>query len=242
MQVIPVIDVKSGVVVHAVGGDRDRYRPIESRLAESAEPVAVVAGLRRLFVFDALYIADLDGIAGRGRDIGVVRRLRSAWPELEIWVDNGSTDAADITLLAGIDGVRPVVGSETLQDVDQLDQIVALSGVEPILSLDFKGDCFLGPESLLGDTERWPRAVIAMTLAAVGAAAGPDLVRVARLKAAKPTALIIAAGGVRDMRDLRNLADAGAAAALVATALHSGTLKAGDLKEIAGLRAGSKCS
>ena len=46
---------------------------------------------------------------------------------------------------------------------------------------------------------------------------------------------IYAAGGVRDRADIVALRAAGAAGVLVATALHAGTLKAGDLNEIAGL-------
>ena len=32
MRVIPVIDLKSGAAVHAVRGERERYRPLRSRL------------------------------------------------------------------------------------------------------------------------------------------------------------------------------------------------------------------
>ena len=46
---------------------------------------------------------------------------------------------------------------------------------------------------------------------------------------------VYAAGGVRNRADLEALRAAGAAGALVATALHAGTIKAGDLVEIAGL-------
>jgi phosphoribosylformimino-5-aminoimidazole carboxamide ribotide isomerase len=40
---------------------------------------------------------------------------------------------------------------------------------------------------------------------------------------------------VRGREDLVSLHEAGAAGALVATALHEGKIKAGDLREIAGL-------
>lgn len=229
MQVIPVIDVKGGVVVHAVGGQRDRYRPIETPLAERSEPLAVVEGLLNVFAFGRLYIADLDGIAGRRRDIGLIRELRSAWPGLEIWVDNGGSERRDIAELASMDRVRPVVGSETMNSDSDLDALWGVAGGDAILSLDFKGDRYIGPDHLLHDPARWPKTVIAMTLAAVGAAAGPDLRRVRQLKALRPDAAIVAAGGVRNRCDLDDLAAAGASAALVATALHSGTLKAGDL-------------
>jgi phosphoribosylformimino-5-aminoimidazole carboxamide ribotide isomerase len=51
---------------------------------------------------------------------------------------------------------------------------------------------------------------------------------------AGPKRRVYAAGGVRDMDDVRALRDAGASGVLVATALHEGKIKAGDLEEIAG--------
>lgn len=235
MQVVPVIDVMNGVVVHAAGGDRARYRPIETPLARSAEPVDVVGGLLTLHPFEVLYVADLDGITGRQPNAAVLGRLRRAFPRLSIWVDDGSSSAAAVDDLAAL-GVVPVVGSETLKRASDLDAIRSSLRVEPILSLDFNGRHYQGPEDLLHDPKRWPTTVIAMTLAAVGVAAGPDLASVRRIKAAKPDTTLIAAGGVRDKADLIALSQAGAWGVLVATALHSGTLKAGDLEEIAGLR------
>ena len=46
---------------------------------------------------------------------------------------------------------------------------------------------------------------------------------------------VYAAGGVRNRADIEALHAAGAAGVLIATALHTGTIKAGDLQEIAGL-------
>lgn len=235
MQVVPVIDVMNGAVVHAVGGERARYRPIETPLAAGADPVDVVAGFLRLHPFEILYVADLDGIAAGLPDYGVISRLRAAFPTVSIWVDNGCSTAGAVRQLMAL-GVVPVVGSETLKSASDYDAITASSGTRPILSLDFKGRHYQGPEELRHDPKRWPATVIAMTMAAVGAAAGPDLASVGHIKADKPEVRVVAAGGVRDKADLVALSRAGAWGVLVATALHTGTLKADDLKEIAGLR------
>jgi phosphoribosylformimino-5-aminoimidazole carboxamide ribotide isomerase len=45
---------------------------------------------------------------------------------------------------------------------------------------------------------------------------------------------VIAAGGVRDAADLRALAGIGAAAALLATSLHDGTLTPDDIAALSG--------
>ena len=49
MQIIPVIDVRHGLAVRAVRGDRSNYRPIVTPLSASADPVDVVRGYMRLF-------------------------------------------------------------------------------------------------------------------------------------------------------------------------------------------------
>jgi phosphoribosylformimino-5-aminoimidazole carboxamide ribotide isomerase len=68
------------------------------------------------------------------------------------------------------------------------------------------------------------REVIVLDLARVGSGAGPDFALVRELCARFPKLELLAGGGVRDVADLRALAEAGAAGALVATALHSGAI------------------
>ena len=50
-----------------------------------------------------------------------------------------------------------------------------------VLSLDFRGDDFLGPRDILDRDDLWPERIIVMTLARVGAASGPDVARVAEI-------------------------------------------------------------
>ena len=96
-----------------------------------------------------------------------------------------------------------------------------------LLSLDFRGEVFQGPAVLLDDPASWPARVIVMTLARVGAAAGPDMDRVAGIVARAQGRQVFGAGGVRDYADIGALATAGAAGVLVATALHTGALTSG---------------
>ena len=98
-----------------------------------------------------------------------------------------------------------------------------------LLSLDFRGDAFQGPRGLLDDAAFWPDRVIVMTLARVGAAAGPDTDRVAGIAARAQGRTVIGAGGVRNKSDLSALRQAGASAILIATALHTRALTAEDL-------------
>jgi uncharacterized protein related to proFAR isomerase len=71
-----------------------------------------------------------------------------------------------------------------------------------------------------------------LDLARVGSGEGPDVASIAELRARVPNVELLAGGGVRDAADLRALEEAGAAGALVATALHSGAISADDLRAL----------
>jgi phosphoribosylformimino-5-aminoimidazole carboxamide ribotide isomerase len=227
MQIIPVIDVRHGLAVRAVRGDRSNYRPIETPLSASADPVDVVRGYMGLFPFNTLYIADLDGIEGRGANTALPQHLREGAGVEEVWVDNGAAALSD----AVSPPVRQVLGSESLASGIPAE---ACSSRDWILSLDFRGDEFQGPRQILDDAAAWPGRVIVMTLARVGASEGPDYALVKSIIARAGQRQVFAAGGVRDRDDLLALRDAGAAGVLIASALHDGKIKTGDLEEIAG--------
>ncbi len=229
-RVIPVLDLKGGVVVWAQGGQRDDYRPLRSPLCPNPDPVDVVRRLRGLYPFSTFYIADLDAIEGRGDHDAVIADLRDQIPDATLWVDRGLPDATALTgwLAQGLG--HAVLGSESLNSIDALSSLSEEQRENQIvLSLDFRGDAFLGPAQILDRPSVWPRRVIAMTLARVGGAGGPDLGRLATLRASAPDRDLFAAGGVRGIDDLAQLRDAGVAGALIATALHRDAVTERDL-------------
>jgi HisA/HisF family protein len=227
MEIIPVLDLKQGAVVRARMGQRDQYRPIETPLSPTSDPVDVARGLLAVHPFATLYVADLDAIAGRGDNHAALARLRAAFPRLTLWVDNGICDCrrAEDWLAAGWGQL--VLGSETQRDATVVQHFAGDARVA--LSLDFRGPSFQGPPALVDDAACWPQKVIAMTLARVGSGAGPDLERLAGIRHAATGREVYAAGGVRDATDLVTLKRAGIAGALVASCLHDGRLTGPDI-------------
>jgi phosphoribosylformimino-5-aminoimidazole carboxamide ribotide isomerase len=223
MLIVPVIDIKGGLVVHARHGDRGRYEPIVTPLSRSAEPEAVLEGLLSAARFEAVYIADLDAITARQPSDPVIERLADRHPMLAFWVDAGISSAAAAAALLAHERFHPVIGSESQSDTRLIDQLRDHPRV--LLSLDFRGDDFIGPEGLLDRPERWPSRVIAMTLARVGSGSGPDLERLDRILEKAQGRKVYAAGGVRGRDDAEALAARGAAGALVATAIHQGAIR-----------------
>jgi phosphoribosylformimino-5-aminoimidazole carboxamide ribotide isomerase len=72
--------------------------------------------------------------------------------------------------------------------------------------------------------------VIVLDLARVGSGEGVNMDFMKKVLAEVPLSLYVG-GGVRDIRDLLELRDAGISGALVATSLHSGKISIGQLKD-----------
>jgi len=226
LNLIPVVDLLKGQVVHAREGRRAENRPVQSRLCEGADTETVVDALLRLHPFRSLYVADLDAIQRQGSNVDTLKRIRRCFPHLDLWVDSGIADerGLDAWLRANIG--RAVIGSETLVDAEFMSHArQRCRDLSPVLSLDFIAEEFKGPQALLADPARyWPERVLAMNLRRVGSDAGPDLALIESLAAKAPDREVYAAGGVRSVEDLERAAAAGAVGALIATALHNGRL------------------
>jgi phosphoribosylformimino-5-aminoimidazole carboxamide ribotide isomerase len=233
MEVIPVLDLKDGAVVHAKMGRRAQYRPIKTPLATTSDPVDVARGLLSLYAFETFYIADLDAIERKGDNDTALKGLRSAFPQLTFWVDNGLAELDRARCWLAADLGHLVLGTETQRDDGVVRRLRADDRV--ILSLDYR-DEFVGPAALLSNPDAWPNRVIAMTLARVGSAMGPQWDRLSAIKARAPAKRIYAAGGVRGADDLIALANAGIAGALVASCLHDGKLSGEQIATMAGVQ------
>jgi HisA/HisF family protein len=240
MRVVPVIDLKDGTAVHAVRGERERYRPIRSVIAgDDGDPLSLARAFRSELGLGELYVADLDAISGEGEHnltIGALAR------EARVMVDAGVSEPARARALLDLGAHRVVVGTETLTGTDALDRLLAeLPEGAVVLSMDLRDGRALSPHPQLAGlpaldaVARLHRAglreAIVLDLARVGSGAGPDVRLIAEVHAAFPDLQLIAGGGVRDGEDLRALGDAGAAGALVATALHGGVIGRRELAE-----------
>ncbi len=221
MRIIPVIDLLGGEAVRAVAGRRAEYRPLKTLLAHSSDPCAVAEGLLRLHPFETIYLADLDAIMAQGANDSALAGLAAAFPNVDFWLDRGGlAPPADANFTR-------VIGSESLSPRSPAPDLSRESDV--VLSLDFDASGFRGPDELEEQPALWPQRVIVMTLAQIGGGAGPDLVRLAQVKARAGAREIYAAGGVRGAGDLATLAGLGIAGALVATALHDGRIGSEEL-------------
>jgi phosphoribosylformimino-5-aminoimidazole carboxamide ribotide isomerase len=226
MTLIPVIDLLKGQVVRGVRGDRQAYRPIESALCASSDPVTVARVLVDHCAATRLYVADLDALMGGAPQMAVLRDLLEALGGIELWVDAAFANAdAALALRAGLaphaDRIVPVIASESLASRAALEDCHRRFGPHgAVLSLDRRDGRRLDPAGCWDTPALWPQRVIVMTLERVGSGAGPDLETMTTLRRLSPGTTLVGAGGVRSPADLAHAAAAGAGAWLVASALH----------------------
>lgn len=238
MRVLPVLDVMGGHVVRGVGGQRQEYRPVRSRLTASSRPLEVAQAFRDQLGLEEIYLADLDAIAGAEPAWSIFAGLRERG--FRLWVDAGVRTLTRACQLveAGSDDI--IVGLETVQGPAELAEIVRALGDRVVFSLDLREGKPLGERRVWEVDDALPiaaqavrlgvRRLLVLDLARVGLGAGVGTSELcAHLSAAAPDVEIGAGGGVRDRADIEALRSCGVRCVLIASALHDGRLTRADL-------------
>ena len=147
LRILPVLDLLNGIVVRGVGGRRDEYRPVESVLTKSAQPLDVARAFRERLGLSTLYVADLDGILHQRPNVEVFRELTA--DGFELWIDAGLRSLADVSRLLQAGATKVIVGLETLSDARLLTTLIGEFGAERIVfSLDLKSGQPMLPATL----------------------------------------------------------------------------------------------
>lgn len=218
MQIIPVIDLKDGVVVHARQGMRESYQPIHSELCRSPDIFAVIEAYLTLYDFTTFYLADLNALEHGGQQDALIDEAAKHFPKKTFWLDQGFR----MPNAYHSDNVKTVLGSESVQE--NTVEMIASYRKDFILSLDHSATGRLGAKCLFTNSDYWPNDVIIMTLQRVGSHSGPDLKILEEFRRNHPEKNFIAAGGIRNKADLLALKEIGVNQVLVASALHSGSI------------------
>lgn len=238
---LPVIDLKGGLVVRGVAGNRKEYRPVVSSLAAEPTPAAVADAFAKELGAVDVYVADLDAIAGAEPDWRSLANISQAG--LRIWLDCGVGSVGRATSLVefaervgSFEAI--IVGLESTPDDVTLREVLRAVGAElGVFSLDLKHGVPLSTsptwqsqrpvEIARAAAEVGFRRMVVLDLAQVGVEGGPSVALLCHeLHAALPHMELIAGGGVRHAEDAAVLMAAGCRRVLVASALHSGVLRA----------------
>jgi len=228
MKIIPVIDLKNGIVVHARQGNREHYEPINTDLCKSSDIFQVIEAFLGVYAFDSFYIADLNAITHQGNHDLLIADVLVRYPQIMFWIDKGYRKYEEG--ISTDNNALPVLGSESYQN-ETISEIKAYKN-NFILSLDYSNTNALGADNLFSDPSFWPQNIIIMSLDRVGSNHGPDLNKLTEFCKQYPDKNFIAAGGIRNKQDCMLLSKAGIRQALVASALHSRSIKPEDIAEL----------
>lgn len=214
MEIVLALDLLGGVVVHGRRGERESYRPLDFGPAGTSDPLTLIERLSPRSV----YIADLDRLMGRGDQTALVRECAARVDRC--YVDRGIRSPEDFLAIGNVENV---VGTET----GGPDFTRYAAGY---LSVDIKGGRVIpsgdDPIAFSARAREWRfSGAIVLNITSVGTGAGLPIPTLAGIRRAYPGRLLYG-GGISGERDLKNLDDLGYDGAIVATAVHRGTIPA----------------
>jgi phosphoribosylformimino-5-aminoimidazole carboxamide ribotide isomerase len=227
MQVWPAIDLLDGKCVRLQQGDYQRVTVFnDDPVAQALEFQA--AGAKHL------HVVDLDGARdGRSTNRNVIRDIVSA-VDMQCELGGGVRDQATIDDLLGLGLSRLVLGTKALKSADWFREMCLAYPEQLVLGIDAK-DGFVATDgwyevSKMQSTELAdlfrdvPLAAIVYTdIATDGMMRGPNLPEMARMQQ-HVNIPVVASGGVTTIDDVRNLAKAGLAGAIIGRALYDGAI------------------
>jgi phosphoribosylformimino-5-aminoimidazole carboxamide ribotide isomerase len=229
MRLIPAIDLKDGRCVRLLHGDFD----LETRY--EADPRSLLAKYRDLGA-DWLHVVDLDGAReGSAGNRAIIAEL-AGQRAINLQVGGGLRSTAAVAQLLDLGVARAVIGSAAVTDVEQVRTWLERFGPGRItLAFDVRLDEGGTPRVAThgwrrqSDLSLWSavqsfadsrlKHVLCTDVGRDGALTGPNVALYREAVKRHPEIEWQASGGVRDARDLKELAGAGAAAAISGKAL-----------------------
>ena len=195
------------------------------------------------------YVADLDAIQGGAVQRATLRELAQLETGFAgaIMVDAGAHTPESTFEVLAMGASQVVIGLETLRAFTDLRPIVRMRGRGPggVQPGPAHGSPILHPamqdaEGALPDalslasqaTDTGVSSLVLLDLASIGTGCGTDLGLIEALRKRFPEIRLLAGGGVLARRDLDRMREAGCDGALVASAIHAGTITAADLADL----------
>jgi phosphoribosylformimino-5-aminoimidazole carboxamide ribotide isomerase len=231
MYIIPAIDLRDGKCVRLIQGQYNHQINYEDDPVKQAREFSS-AGAKWL------HIVDLDGARlGRPVNTDAISTI-AALGLFKIEVGGGLRDEEAIKQLLDIGVERVIIGTKAVSDFEWFSEMAEKFSGKIVLGLDARGSKVAthgwtqnSPHHLLefaAEAAKLPLAAIIYTdITKDGMMTGPNI---ERTKALIDTVdmPIIASGGVKELDDIKKLAELGAKAVIIGRSLYEGKLKLSD--------------
>jgi phosphoribosylformimino-5-aminoimidazole carboxamide ribotide isomerase len=231
MYIIPAIDLRDGKCVRLIQGQYNRQITYQDDPVEQAREFSSAGA-------QWLHIVDLDGAkVGRPVNTDTISAI-AALGQFKIEVGGGLRDETSIKQLLDIGVERIIIGTKAVSDFEWFSRMAEKFSGKIVLGLDARGSTVAthgwtqdSPQHLLEfatEAAKLPLAGIIYTdITKDGMMTGPNF---ERTKALVQTVKVpvIASGGVRELSDIKKLAELGAEAVIIGRSLYEGTLKLSD--------------
>jgi phosphoribosylformimino-5-aminoimidazole carboxamide ribotide isomerase len=231
MYIIPAIDLLDGKCVRLIQGEYHRQITYRNDPVKQAQEFSLAGA-------EWLHIVDLDGArVGRPVNTDTISAI-AALGQLKIEVGGGLRDEASIEQLLDMGVERVIIGTKAVSDFEWFSRMAEKFSGKIVLGLDARGSKVAThgwtkdhPQDLLdfaAEAAKLPLAAIIYTdITKDGMMAGPNLERTKAVVQAVEVP-VIASGGVREISDIKKLAELAVEAAIIGRSLYEGTLKLSD--------------
>ncbi|MCH7556211.1 MAG: 1-(5-phosphoribosyl)-5-[(5-phosphoribosylamino)methylideneamino]imidazole-4-carboxamide isomerase [Planctomycetes bacterium] len=228
MYIIPAIDLRDGKCVRLIQGQYNRQINYEDDPVKQAREFSS-AGAKWL------HIVDLDGAKlGRPVNTNAISAI-TALGLFKIEVGGGLRDEASIQQLLDMGVERAIIGTKAVSDFEWFSEMAEKFSGKIVLGLDARGstvathgwtqDSHHNLLEFAAEAAKLPLAAIIYTdITKDGMMTGPNLERTKALIETVDMP-IVASGGVKELSDIKKLAELGAEAAIIGRSLYEGTLK-----------------
>ncbi len=240
-KIIPVIDILNSEAVHAIKGEREKYKPLKSVLIKSSDPIKIIKKIKHESSINEVYIADLDAILRLEPNYSLLTKILKIH-EIKVMIDPGIILKKNILEYSnyGLDSL--ILGLETVKNLEVISKclkimgshktIVSIDMYKKVIQTNVKEIKNQHPIEVIKKIEELGvKKIILLDLYNVGQKIGgiPPLYLEIRKQF---NGQILVGGGIKDIRDIELYKHHGFSGVLIGTALHDGTIEIEKLRKI----------
>ena len=238
-RIIPVIDILNSQAVHAIKGEREKYKPLKSVLIDDSNPTRIAVKLKNEYLFNEFYIADLDAILKRKPNITILSKILDI-PGIEIMIDPGIKTKKNVKKYYNLNLKSLILGLETLRDLKVITECLKLFNTNKIVvSIDMYKEVIqtnikeIRNQDILEIIRKIEDLgvvnIILLDLFKVGQKIGGIPALYSKIREVFNGEIVVG-GGIKDIQDIVEYKNNDFSGVLIGTALHDGSIKIKELR------------